>query len=290
MQRYYGEMLLLIVTILASVGWFFSKYAIAQLPPVGFIGLRFIIATLLFLPFCYKQLRQFSRRDLAKGTLVGLLFTLQLLFWVLAIAVSNALGEGAFIMSLAMLVAPIIGWLLLKQKPHNLFWLALPLSLMGLYLISQVQGQFSWDLGSIFFLLSALCMASFFVLNNQFAKQLPSLALTTLLFATVGIGCSLYSLCFETWAMPISTSTWGWLMASVFIATNFRYLLQTMGQKYCNITSGAIIMMCEPIWTLLLSLLLLGEYLSWQKVLGCLLILASLLLYRLPILLKMTHK
>lgn len=286
MHRYYGEILLLIVTILASVGWFFSKYAIAELPPVGFIGLRFIIATLLFLPFAYSQLSQFSLKNIINSTIVGILFSLQLLFWVLAISFSNSLGEGAFIMSLSMLLAPIVGWLLLKQKPYMLFWLALPLALIGLYLISQVQGQFEFSLGSLFFFLSALCMATFFVLNNQFAKQVPSMGLTTILFATVGIICSLYSFLFEQWRTEISATTWGWLLASILIATNFRYLLQTIGQKHCNITSGAIIMMCEPIWTLLLSIVLLGEDLSWQKTLGCLLIFSALIIYRLPVLFR----
>jgi len=44
-----------------------------------------------------------------------------------------------------------------------------------------------------------------------------------------------------------------------------------------------MIMVLEPVWTLLFSVLLLGEQLSWEKATGGALIIAALLLYRLPL-------
>ena len=34
-QKYYGELTLVIVTILAALSWLFSKYALLELPPAG---------------------------------------------------------------------------------------------------------------------------------------------------------------------------------------------------------------------------------------------------------------
>ena len=44
-----------------------------------------------------------------------------------------------------------------------------------------------------------------------------------------------------------------------------------------------MIMVLEPVWTLMFSVLILGEILSWEKAVGGALIIAALLLYRLPL-------
>ncbi len=40
-----ADLLLVLTTILAAAGWIFSKESIQGLPPFGFIGLRFILAS-----------------------------------------------------------------------------------------------------------------------------------------------------------------------------------------------------------------------------------------------------
>ncbi|MDU8924191.1 DMT family transporter [Pasteurellaceae bacterium LIM206] len=86
----------------------------------------------------------------------------------------------------------------------------------------------------------------------------------------------------EDWSQPIPTESYGWLAASVLIATSLRFLLQTIGQKLCSISNAALIMLLEPVWTLILSAVLFSEVLSWQKLSGCGLILLALIIYRLP--------
>ncbi|MGB5446621.1 MAG: EamA family transporter, partial [Psychromonas sp.] len=56
-----ADLLILCTTILAAAGWIFSKQAIQGLPPFGFIGLRFLCASLLLVPFCYRSFFQVSR-------------------------------------------------------------------------------------------------------------------------------------------------------------------------------------------------------------------------------------
>ena len=40
-----ADLLLLLVTILAALGWLFSKEALAGMPPLLFIGVRFFLAS-----------------------------------------------------------------------------------------------------------------------------------------------------------------------------------------------------------------------------------------------------
>ena len=135
-----GDILILAATLLASIGWLFSKEAIIGLPPAGFVGCRFLLAALLLLPFCYSHLRRTSPELLLKAAAIGLVMTLNLIFWIQAIAHSTGIGEGAFIMSLAMLMVPPLACVLFKERPLRQFWQALPIALLGLFLLTMSNG------------------------------------------------------------------------------------------------------------------------------------------------------
>ena len=85
---------------------------------------------------------------------------------------------------------------------------------------------------------------------------------------------------FEAVPVSVDASIWGWFAASAVLATSLRYVMQTLGQKHSNPGNAALIMLLEPIWTVILSILWYGEQLSANKLLGCSLILLALIFYR----------
>ncbi|WGE88651.1 DMT family transporter [Actinobacillus arthritidis] len=282
LRTYRGEIILFFVTLIVASGWFFSKFSLVEFPPIGFIGARFFLAFLIFLPFAYKELRTLSRQQVRNACSVGLCYTIYLVLWLLGLIHSEHFGEGAFIVSLSMLIAPLFAWLFFKEPPRTIFWLSLPIATTGLYLLSSSKNGIHLSLGNLIFLSASLLVAIYFVLNNQFTRSVPVLSLTTLQVGIVGLCCGVYSLLFETFPETISTEVWLWFTASLLIATNLRMLIQTIGQKYCHVSNAAIIMILEPVWTLLLSILILEEQLSWQKAIGCFCIICALIIYRFP--------
>lgn len=281
MLNYRGELMMLAVSMIGAWGWFFSKYAIAAFPPVGFLGLRFMIAMLLFLPFSYHQFKGLSKRQVRNAVILGAAQALNLFLWIIGLNVSTDLGEGAFLMSLSMLIAPLLAWLLFREKPAPIFWLAMPIAVLGLYLLASGRGELHFSFGSLLFLLCSCTAALFFVLNARFARDIPTFALITLQLAVVGLLCSAYSLSVETWHFPIAMNSWLWFACSVLLASNLRYWLQTQGQKICAFSTAAMIMLLEPVWTLLFSVWLFDEAVNIRKISGAVLILAALLIYRL---------
>ena len=283
MHSYRGEWLLLSVSLMAAAGWFVSKNVIAGLPPAAFLGIRFSAAALLFLPFALPALRTMDAGQWRRAGAVGLAFFLHIFLWLMGGAHSRYLGSGAVVFSLSMLAAPLLSWLLFRHRPPRVFWLSLLPAAAGLYLLTGGKGG-GFDTGSLFFAVSALAAALFFVLNNQFAKHIPVLALTTVQMAAAGILCGAYSLAFEHWPPQVAGAVWAWLALCIVVLTNLRFLVQTYAQKLCQIGSAALIMVLEPVWTLLLSVWLLNETVGAAKAAGCTLILAALVIYRLPLL------
>ena len=55
-----ADALLLLVTALAAGGWIFSKEALAGMPPLLFIGTRFLLAGLILLGFAHHSAAGFA--------------------------------------------------------------------------------------------------------------------------------------------------------------------------------------------------------------------------------------
>ncbi|MGF1731080.1 DMT family transporter [Photobacterium kasasachensis] len=274
-----ADLILIATTMLAAAGWIFSKEAIQGLPPFGFVGTRFVLASMFLLPFCFSALKKVSRGDLFRAMGVGCLLGSALLLWIYAVSVSDTLGEGAFIMSLSMLFVPLVAWPLFRQRPPRMFWFSLPLAFGGLMLLS-LGGGWQQSASQIWFGLAALMLALHFNFNSRCAQRIPALLLTCIqLFVTGSMGL-VASLSFETWPQHVGLDIWGWFAMSVVIATSLRYVMQTTGQKHSTAANAAIIMVLEPVWTVFLSILWYGEQMPINKVLGCTLILMSLLIYR----------
>lgn len=275
-----AELILVVTTLLAAAGWVFSKQAIEGLPPIGFIGLRFVTAALFLLPFCLPALRKAPRGEILRSMSVGVFLGGSIFCWIYAISISETLGEGAFIMSLSMLFVPLVAWPLFGRRPGRPFWLSLPIAIVGLFLLAW-SGEWNIAANQVWFLVAAIGLALHFNFNSQYSARFSPMLLTTLqLFATGCLGLVL-SYCIETWPDTVSIITWQWFALSVLLATSLRYLMQTLGQKHANPTNAALLMLLEPVWTMVLSVLIYDEAMPVNKIVGCALLLGSLILYRL---------
>jgi drug/metabolite transporter (DMT)-like permease len=78
----------------------------------------------------------------------------------------------------------------------------------------------------------------------------------------------------------IPSSTWGWVGLSIIVATSLRYAIQTKGQQGTSAANAAVIMILEPIWVFLISIIWFAETMSLYKIIGCSLILFSILINR----------
>lgn len=272
-----ADVLLLTTTVLAAFAWIFSREAISGMPPFLFAGVRFVVATLVLLPFCR---RGSIERSQWRGSLIsGVLFALQLCLWIYSLSITRMLGESAFIVSLSMLFVPLTAWVMAKLRPARAYWECLPIAVAGLALLSlQVPIDFHPSHG--WWLLTAVAQSVWFVYTSQHARGVPAIPLTAVqLGVTAAVALTLSALT-ESWSEPISLPTIGWLLASALIATSLRFAIQVQGQKYAAVASAAFIMMLEPVFTAVAAAIWYGEQLPLQKVLGGALILLAQFWYR----------
>ncbi|MEH8226012.1 DMT family transporter [Aeromonas veronii] len=279
-------LLMVLVTLLAAAGWLFSKEAIRELPPAAFIGSRFLLAALLLLPLAWLREPPPTRAQLVRAAGCGTLLGASLLLWVTAISQSDALGSGAFIMSVATLMAPLAAWGAFRAKPGRHYWLTLPIAIAGLLLLSS-STHWGVSLSLFWFLAAATTLGIQLAVHRHFAQSIAPTWLTCIQLAMTGLLGTLLSLLTEQWPEAgVSHGIWGWFAASVLIATTLRYWLLTHALSKMTTAHAALMMLLEPIWTLLLSTLFYSEPLGGAKLAGAGLVLGALVLYQLPLLLR----
>lgn len=292
-----SDLLLVAVTLLAAVSWIFSKEAILLMPPLLFMAVRFLIAGSFLAVFAWRPLSRLSKDQIKRGVGVGLVFGIAMSFWVMGLFHGSSMGEGAFITSLGVVIVPIIARLAFKEAQPASTWLAIPVAVGGLALLSLRNG-FQPEAGQMFFVVAATIFALYFTLNTRAANQrtvvdrqgktvqkhrIPALPLTAIALLTVGMVTLVESLLTEPWRPTFGNPPpllIGWVLASAIVGTAGRFLVQTYAQSLSTHSHGAVILVLEPVWVSLFAAGWFGETMTSTQLAGCGLIFAALIVNR----------
>ena len=275
-----ADLVLLLVTLLAAAGWIFSKEALQGLPPLFFIGIRFLLAGAVLWLFAGRGWQQVGAQGLRLHSLgLGAVMAAALVFWIQGLYHGEHLGEGAFITSLGVVLVPVMGWLIFRERAPLSTWLSLPVAVAGLGLLS-LRGGFTLAPGQGWFLLAALCFSLHFTLMARIAPRIPAVILTAIQLLVVGMVNLVVSALTEPWPQSVTLPVVGWVLASALVATSLRFALQTHGQSLAPASHVALLMTLEPVWTALLGALWYGQSMVLAQFLGCSLIFGAMLISR----------
>ncbi|WP_404362167.1 DMT family transporter [Marinobacter sp.] len=293
-----SDLLLVVVTLLAGISWMFSKEAVMLMPPLLFMALRFLMAGAILALAAPRYLRRLTRDHLVRSIQVGLVFGVAMSCWIMGLFHASHVGEGAFLTSLGVVIVPVIARVVFREPQPLSTWLALPVAVAGLGLLS-LQNGFRPEPGQLFFIAAASIFALFFILNARAAntrsettragvtvqrERVPALVLTAITLLTVGAFAALLSLLLEpAWSITFSDFppilVW-WVVASAVIGTAGRFFVQTYAQSLSAHSHGVVIMVLEPVWVALFAAGWFDETMSFSQLGGCALIFAALLINR----------
>ncbi len=292
-----SDLLLLVSTLLAAISWMFSKEAVLLMPPLMFMAVRFLMAGSILVLLARRHLIRMSREQLVQSLRVGLVFGTAMSCWVMGLFLGTHVGEGAFLTSLGVVIVPIIARVLFKEAQPASTWLAIPVAISGLALLSLKNG-FRPEAGQLFFITAAFIFALYFTLNTRAANnrmvtnragesrqkdRVPALPLTAIALLTVALVTTLLSALLEPWVPTLSGFSMalaGWVIASAVIGTAGRFLVQTYAQSLSVNSHGVVILILEPVWVALFAAGWFDESMTATQLGGCALIFAALLINR----------
>lgn len=235
--------------------------ALITLEAIPLVWYRMLLATgfvLLFLIIRKENLR-FSLKTLGAFALAGIIIALHWLTFFGAIKASNVsitlavLSTGAFF---ASLLEPLFYGrkIILYEVFFGL------LVMVGLYIIFDVEA--SYTLGIVLALISAFLSALFSVINGKFVLKHKASAISfyELLFGVIGISIYLAaSGSFTAEFFTVSNQDWVYLAILASGCTAYAFIASIHVMKWISPYTVMLTINMEPIYGIILALLVLGD-------------------------------
>lgn len=277
-----GLLLLVLVTALWGSTFAVVKELGELLPPAVLIAWRFLIATLALLPALALARRQtapppgVAGRPLWRdGLILGAWLIAGYGTQTIALQTTGA-NRAAFFTALSVVLVPL--WLTLAQRrplPVGL-WLALPLAVGGLALLSWEGGALV--VGDAWALACAVTYAGFIIALERTASRHGALRFTLAQLLAVTALAWVWALLAEPGQLWPPAAAWGPLLYLGVAATAVTTLLQTVGQRRVSAAEASLIYALEPVAAALFSFLLIGERIGPRGALGGLLVVVATVL------------
>ncbi len=286
MSRYTANALLLLAGAIWGFTFVAQQTAMEYVGPYTFIALRFLIASIVVLPFALRESAKGKREDKPLPTLraihfvqymlIGLSLFLGMAAQQVAIQTITVTNSG-FLTSLYVIFTPFLGVLLFLQWPHRIVWPASLLAVAGIYLLAG--GSFTalsyGDLltigGAVFWALQIVLIGRFIGNTNR------PLALAVVQFAVTSVLAFCVALVFETWSVQQIAAAAKEILFAGVLSTGIAFSLQVIGQRYTTAPQAAIFLSSESLFAALFGALFLSERIGVIGLIGCALIFVAML-------------
>ena len=221
-----------------------------------------------------------SRKDLLWGGLAcGILMCLASNFQQFGIKYTTV-GKAGFITACYIVLVPILG-LFLKKKCSPFIWLAVAMSVAGLYLLCITDG-FSIGKGDILVLICAVLFSFHILVIDYYSPKVDGVKLSCIQFLVCGILSGIPALIFEKPEMSAGLTAWQPILYAGVMSCGVAYTLQIIGQKNMNPTVASLILSLESCISVLAGWMILGQQLSAREIAGCVIMFAAIILAQLP--------
>ena len=283
MSRAQANLLLLVIALIWGSAFVAQSRGMADVGPMLFTGVRFLIGAAVVAPLAWFEWRGLRRRgppptprDGKKIVGLGLLMLMGASMQQIGI-VSTTVTNAGFLTALYVPLVPVLGWLLFRHLPHWSIWPAALACLVGAFLLSGAH-QLNIGLGDLWVIGSAVPWAFHVLMVGRVADKM---AAPFLVAWGQFLVCGLLAL---GWALAFESFSWAGLQAAAWpiaytgvVSVGIAFTAQVVAQRYAHAADAAIILSAETLFAALFGYWLMGDRLGSVGLLGCGLILASLL-------------
>lgn len=210
----------------------------------------------------------------------GVFFAIDNLVWNRSIVDVGA-GLATVLANVQVVVLPLVAWALLSERPARQVLLALPITLLGVLLISGVleHGAFGRDptLGTIFGLTAGLAYVGFLLLLRHAGSDLRRLAGPLFdVTAVAAVACVLGGLAIGDAHLVPAWPSAGWLALLAVSSQVTGWLLIGSSLPRLPAALASVLLTLQPIASVGLAALILGESPSLIQLGGVALVLVAL--------------
>lgn len=257
-----------------------------------FNGLRFFLGGLVVIPVFLlfekeKDVRGKERKIKLKNTIIygiisGVILATASVLQQFGIQMTGESGKAGFITGLYLIIVPVVGFIMFKQRPSILVWISLPIAVVGMYFLS-ITSEFTIKTGDILVILCAIAYAAQIIFIDRVGDKISSIKFSCTQFLTTGVICITLSLIF-------GHTTWNGIVASIvpifycgIFTAGTAFTLQVVGQKHTPPAIASLLFATEGLFATIFECLIDMKLPSTKITIGCILMLIAIVLSQLTL-------
>ena len=289
--RLRADLMLVLVALIWGSAFVAQRLAAGDVGVFLFNGTRFLLAAIVLAPLAWsytfnqkivggeQAIEPLSRGNFRWAALAGLLLVGGAALQQAGMIYTTA-GNAGFITGLYVLFIPLFLALIFRQRPRPVIWMAASLAVAGLFLLST-GGKMTVNWGDILELLGAVFWALHVIVTGRVVRRLNVLQFAVGQYVVCGMINLAIGLMLEGWRFPALLGGW-WLVAYTgLLSVGLGYTLQAVAQREAPPADAAIILSMEAAVAAAAGWIFLSEVLAPVQILGCVVMMAGMLLVQL---------
>jgi len=176
----WSSLIALAITLLVWSSAFAAiKAALEHYTPLHLAVLRFMISSLILLPFVFFKFGLPQLKDLP---FIFFLSATGMLLYHIPLCIGEqtvAAGSASLLIATAPVFTAILAVIILKEKMNPLGWAGIIISFTGAAVISLGEGDFGLELGALWILCAAFMESFYFVYQKKLLPKYGAFRLTT---------------------------------------------------------------------------------------------------------------
>lgn len=242
--------------------------------------IRFVCAAALYFVYTFIKIKKISvsKKDLLYLFILGGIgYNLQAQFYFSAVKYIPASLAALFLYTYPMIVT-VLAFFVDKEKITKEIGISIGISFFGLILILGASIGMINGLGIAFALGAAVVYSCYIVLSNRVVKTVPPLVMSTFIALFSSLGVLISSLFSGGISFRFEAAAWFPIVGLIVFSTVVAMLFFFQGMELLGPAKASIISMMEPVFTAILSALLLKEHMTVAQLMGGVLVLAGAVL------------
>jgi drug/metabolite transporter (DMT)-like permease len=267
-----ATLLLIGVTAVWGSTFFLIRDLVAHVPSADFLAVRFAIAAVVMFVVFRRQTLTLSRADLLTGVGLGVLYGAAQLLQTTGLEHTDASVSG-FVTGTYVVLTPVFGALLFRDRVPASTWLAVGLATAGLALLS-LRGL-AIGYGEALTLASAALYALHIIGLGRFSRAHTATGLATVQAFVIAVLCFVAAVP-DGVTLPADGGQWTSLLYMALVAGAGALWAQTWAQSHLPATRAAIVMTLEPVFAAFFAVVAGGERLTARMLGGGALVLTAM--------------
>ncbi len=233
-----------------------------------------------------RRYGRLERRTVWLSIVAGCFFAADLTFWAHSIEAVGA-GLATVLGNLQVVVVGIVAWVLYGERPRRAIIVALPIVILGVVLIAGIVGTHPYGsapiLGVVMGLLTAVSYAGYLIVVRRGQRDIRRLA-GPLFWATLAttVAAAVAGVVVGDFDPVPRLPGHAWLIIMALTAQVAGYLLINVSLPRLPSVVTSLLLLIQPVATVFLAMILLGEDPSPFQLVGIGLVMAGLAIAVLP--------